>query len=163
VLSFHPQIFIIQWITFVLGMAAIWAMYLKPLGKHLKGRREGIIKDLASAEAARAEGQKLKSEFALEKVKLAEENHRLMEKTKADAEAFRSELMAKAKDEHESLLKAGRKQLDQERLEALRQIRQEAAELVVLATAKLLEKNLGKAAQLSLAQKFVKSVKVSKN
>ena len=162
-LSFHPQIFIIQWITFALGMAAIWVMYLKPLGKHLKGRREGIIKDLASAESARAESQKLKEEFAIEKAKLAEDNRRMMEKTKADAEAFRSELMAKAKDEHESLLKSGRKQLEQERLEAVRQIREEAAHLVVMATAKLLDKNLKSSAQLELAKKFVKSVKVSKN
>lgn len=162
-LEIHPQILILQLITFALGMGAIYVMYLKPLGKHLKERKDNIVKDLASAESARAEGAKLKEEFAFEKAKLAEENRRLMEKTKADAEAFRGELMAKAKEEHEALLKSGRKQLEQERLEAVRQIREQTAELVVEATSKLLEKNLNQASQLDLAEKFVKSVKVSKN
>lgn len=162
-LEIHPQILILQLITFALGMGVIYVMYLKPLGKHLKDRKDGIVKDLASAESARAEGERLKAEFAFEKAKLAEENRRLMDKIKADAEAFRNELMVKAKDEHESLLKSGRKQLEQERLEAVRLIREQTAELVVQATEKLLEKNLNSTTQLGLAQKFVKSVKVSKN
>jgi len=161
--SFNLQIFGIQWITFLLGMAAIWVMYLKPLGLHLRGRREGIAKDLAAAEAARAEAAKLKAEFDAEKAKMAEENRRQMEKVKADAEAFRTDLLAKAKAEQDALVNAGRKQIDQERLEALRQIRAEAASLVVQATEKLLEKHLDGKTQEALAKKFIAGVKVSKN
>jgi F-type H+-transporting ATPase subunit b len=148
-------------VTFAIGFVAIWFIYLKPLGEHLKNRKAGIVKDLASAEEARAEAAKLKADFAAEKTQLLEENRRLMERTKADAEAFRQELMAKAKDEHEALIKAGRVQLQQERAEAVRQIRAEAAHLVVEATEKLLEKNLNKTTQSALAAKFVKSI--SKN
>lgn len=162
-LSFNLDIFAIQWITFALGMAAIWVMYLRPLGKHLRGRKEGIAKDLAAAESARAEAASLKAQFDAEKAKMAEENKRLMEKVKADAEAFRHELLAKAKAEQDALVNAGRKQIDQERLEALRQIRNEAAHLVVMATEKLLEKHLDAKTQEALARKFVASVKVSKN
>jgi F-type H+-transporting ATPase subunit b len=162
-LEFHKDIFAIQWITFAAGMAAIWALYLKPLGKHLRARRDGIAKDLASAEEARAAAEKLKAEFAAEKARLVEENRKLMERTRADAEAFRNELMQKAKLEHESLLRAGRAQLEAERLDAVRKIRNEAAGLVVAATEKLLSKNLNKSTQVSLASKFVKSLKVSRN
>lgn len=162
-LEFNPQIFIVQIVTFAIGMAAIWVMYLKPLGKHLRDRKAGIVKDLQGAEQARAEAEKLRAEFTLEKAKLLEENRRLMEKTKADAEAFRAELMGKAKSEHEALLKAGRAQMEAERHEAVRQIREMAAELVVEATGKLLEKNLNNAAQNALAAKFVKGIKVGTN
>jgi F-type H+-transporting ATPase subunit b len=162
-LEFNPQVFLVQIVTFALGMGAIWALYLKPLGKHLRSRKEGIAQDLASAANARAEAEKLHVEFAAEKAKLMDANRKLMEKTKADAEAFRLELMAKAKAEHEALIKAGRRQIEQESREAVRQIREQAAELVVQATEKLLEKNLNKSTQTALAQKFVKAVKVSKN
>lgn len=159
----NPQVLIAQMITFAIGMAAVWFVYLKPLGEHLRARKAGIVKDLSSAEEARAEAAKLKAEFAAEKAKLLDENRRLMEKTKADAEAFRAELMGKAKAEHEALLKAGRAQMEAERHEAVRQIRAQAAELIVEATGKLLEKNLNNATQAALADKFVKAIKVSKN
>ena len=162
-LEFHKDIFAIQWITFVLGMAAIWAMYLKPLGKHLRARREGIVKDLAAAESARSEADKLRLELKLERERMVDEARRQMDKIKVEAEAFRLDLMKKAREEQEALLKSGRRQLEQERLEAVRKIREQTAQLVVEATAKLLEKNLNKATQVSLAQKFVRSIKVSRN
>jgi F-type H+-transporting ATPase subunit b len=162
-LEFNVPVFIVQLITFVVGMGAIWFVYLKPLGQHLKDRKTGIIKDLAAATDARAEAEKLKADFAQEKVKLMDENRRLMEKTKADAEIFRAELMATAKTEHEALLRAGRAQLEHERNEAVRKIREQAASLIVEATEKLLEKNLNKSTQTALAEKFVKAIKVSKN
>jgi F-type H+-transporting ATPase subunit b len=159
----NPEVLVAQIVTFAIGMGAVWVIYLKPLGSHLKGRREGIERDLASAETARNEAAKLKSEFTAEKARLLEDNRRLMEKTKADADAFRAELMAKAKSEHESLIIAGRAQIHAERAEAVRQIRAQAASLVIEATGKLLEKNLNNKAQAALAEKFVKAIKVSKN
>ena len=157
----NPQVLLAQIVTFAIGMAAVWFIYLKPLGEHLRGRKAGIVKDLAAAETARSDAEKLKAEFTAEKAKLLEDNRRLMEKTKADVEAFRLDLMAKAKSEHEALLKAGRAQMEAERAEAVRQIREQAASLVVEATGKLLEKNLNNATQTALAQKFIKAV--SKN
>lgn len=162
-LDIHPQILIIQLITFAMGMGAIYAMYLRPLGKHLRERREGIAKDLGAAQAARTEADTLRAELKAERMRIADESRKLIENGKADAEAFRSELMGKAKSEHEALLKAGRAQLEAERAEAVRKIRESAAELVVEATGKLLEKNLNNATQNALAQKFVKAIKVSKN
>lgn len=159
----NPEILLAQIITFVLGMSAIWFIYLKPLGSHLRERKSGIQKDLEAAALARAEAERLKTEFAAEKQRLMEENRRMMEKSKADAEAFRLELMAKAKAEHEALLKAGRTQLKQEQAEAIREIREASAALIVQATEKLLHKNLNKSTQGALAKKFIKELKPSRN
>ena len=159
----NPQVFLAQLVTFVLGMGAVWFIYLKPLGEHLNSRKSGIVKDLASASEARAEAEKLKADFAAEKARLMDENRKLMEKTKKDAEAFRAELMAKAKSEHEALVKSGRAQIEHERADAVRRIREEAATLVVEAAGKLIEKNLNNATQTALAKKFVAGIKVSKN
>jgi len=162
-LDFNPQVFVVQIVTFAIGMGAIWALYLKPLGKHLRERREGIAKDLDSASAARAESDSLRAELKAERMRIADENRKLIEKSKVDAEAFRAELMAKAKSEHGALLKAGRAQIEAERADAVRKIREASAALIVEATEKLLEKNLNKTTQTALAAKFVKAIKVSKN
>jgi F-type H+-transporting ATPase subunit b len=162
-LEIHPQILILQLITFALGMGAIYMMYLKPLGKHLRGRKEGILKDLDAAKQAHAEAVALREELASERSRMAAEAKRLVEKTKKDVEILRADLMKKAKSEQEALLLAGRKQMELEKVEAIRRIREQTAEIVVEATAKLLEKNLNKSAQVKLAEKFVKSIKISKN
>src|SRR6266581_4020197 len=107
-LEIHPQILILQLITFALGMGAIYMMYLKPLGKHLRGRKEGILKDLDAAKQAHAEAVALREELASERSKMAAESKRLVEKTKKDVEALRADLMKKAKIEQEALLLSGR-------------------------------------------------------
>lgn len=159
----HLDVLIVQIITFVLGMGAIWALYLKPLGKHLRERKEGIVKDLAGADAARGEAERLRAELGEERARLAEEARQGREEAKRDSARLREELMAKARAEQEALLASTRSQLKQEKNEALRELREQVASLVVLAAAKLIEKKLDSAADKALAEKLVKTVRVSKN
>lgn len=159
----HWQILVVQIITFVVGMAAIWKLYISSLRDHLKLRREGIAKDLSSAENARQEAEHLRAQVQADRLKMADELRQAREEAKAEVARLRDELLTKARVEQDSLLKQGRTQIQAEREEALRQIRQMAASLVVQATGKLLEKNLNSTAQKSLAEKFVKQIKISKN
>ena len=157
------KILIVQIITFVLGMTAIWKMYFGPLRAHLKQRKEGIVKDLASAETARQEAESLRTQLHADRAHMAEEMRKAREEAKADVAKLREELLAKAKLEQESLLKQGRAQIQSETQAALAAVRAYAAELVVDATGKLLEKKLDAATDKALAEKLVASVKVSKN
>ncbi len=159
----HFDILIAQIITFAIGMGAVWIIYFKPLGKHLKGRRAGIVQDLDAAKAARAETQALRDEIETQRQKLADEGRRLNEQTKVQAQRLRDELLAQARQEQEALLKQGRAQIRAESEEAVRQIRLTAATLIVKATGKLLEKNMNVSTQKALVEKFIKQIKISKN
>lgn len=158
----HLDVLIVQIITFILGSLAIWKMYLGPLRQHLKERKEGIAQDLASADAARAEAEKLRAELNAERARMADELKKAKDDAKADVAKLREELLAKAKHDQEALLKAGRAQIQAETVEAISAIREEAATLVVAATEKLLEQKLNGKADEALAQKLVKAV-ASKN
>jgi|GEM_PF-2066917 F-type H+-transporting ATPase subunit b len=157
------KILVVQLITFVLGMAAIWKMYLDPLRAHLKARREGIVKDLASAETARQEAEHLREQLHADRAAMAEDLRKAREEAKAEVSRLRDDLIAKTKTEQEAMLKQGRQQIQAETEAAIAAVRSYASVLVVEATAKLLEKKLDTDADKALAEKLVASVKVSKN
>src|SRR5690349_14916963 len=152
----HWDVLVVQILTFALGMGAIWALYLKPLGEHLRQRREGIAKDLASADSARGEAEKLRSDLAEERARLADDSRRMRDEARKDAARLREELLEKARTEQKSLLDATRAQLEQEKQEALREIREEVAGLVVQVAGKLIEKKLDGKSDQALAERLVK-------
>ncbi len=159
----HLDVLIVQIITFLLGSFAIWKMYLGPLRKHLAERRDGIAKDLANADAARAEAETLRVQLVQERLAMAEELKQAKDEAKADVARLREELLAKAEADQEALLKHGRAQIQAETLEAIASVREHAADLVVQATAKLVEMKLDPKTDHALAQKLVSAVKTSKN
>jgi F-type H+-transporting ATPase subunit b len=159
----HLDVLIVQIITFLIGSLAIWKMYLGPLRQHLAERRDGIAKDLANADAARAEAEALRAQLVEERARMASDLKKAKDEAKADVARLREELMAKAKHDQDALLRNGRAQIQAETQEAIATVRNLAATLVVEATAKLLEKKLDTKTDLSLAEKLVKAVHTSKN
>lgn len=157
------KILLVQVITFVLGMAAIWKVYLDPLRAHLKARREGIVKDLASAETARQEAEHLREQLHVDRAHMADDLRQAREEAKAEVARLREDLLTKAHAEQEALLKQAHQQIQAETAAAIAAVRGYAAVLVVEATSKLLEKKLDHDADKALAEKLVASVKVSKN
>jgi F-type H+-transporting ATPase subunit b len=157
------KILLIQLLTFGLGMIAIWKLYIGSLRDHLKARREGIAKDLATAEAARKEAEELRVQLLAERQSMAEELKKAKDEARADVAKLREELLAKAKVEQETLLKQARTQIQTETERAFAEVRVQAAALVVEATGALLTKKLDQEADKALAEKLVASVKVSKN
>ena len=159
----HLDVLIVQIITFLLGSLAIWKMYLAPLRQHLSERKEGIAKDLANADAARAEAETLRAQLVQERSRMADELKQAKDEAKADVAKLREELLAKAKHDQEALLKQGRAMIQAETAEAIASVRNIAATLVIEASSKLMEQKLDSKADQALAEKLVKAVATSKN
>lgn len=157
------QVLVVQVITFVVGMWLIWMLYMVPLRKHLKSRREGISRDLASAEAARKEAEQLRAKLQADRAQMAEDLRRSKEQAKAEIGKLRDELMAKARAEQQALIKEGRRQLQAETGQAKEAVRAYASRLVVQAASKLIGKRIDSGTDKALAEKLVASVKASRN
>jgi F-type H+-transporting ATPase subunit b len=157
------RVLLVQVLTFVLGMLGIWKLYISSLRDHLKSRREGITKDLASAETARQEAEHLRAQLHEDRVHLSEELKKAKEEARAEVARLREELLAKAQVEQETMLRQARTQIATETERAVAEVRGYAAALVVQATAKLVEQKLDADTDKALAEKLVAAVKVSKN
>jgi len=157
------RVLIVQVLTFVLGMMFIWKLYIASLRDHLKKRREGIVKDLASAKTAREEAEHLRSQLAGDRAVMAGELKKAKEEARAEVAALRAELLAKAEAQQDAMLKQAREQIASETGRAIAEVRGYAAALVVEATAVMVGKKLDSGADRKLAEKLVASVKASKN
>jgi F-type H+-transporting ATPase subunit b len=157
------QVLIVQMLTFALGMAAIWKLYIVPLRAHLKARREGIAKSLEGAEAARREAEELRTQLAADRVRMAEDLKASRQEARDEVAKLRAELMAKAVAQQDALLKQARAQIESESVRAVAELRGYAADLVVQATSAMLAKRLDSGADRVLAEKLVAAAKISKN
>ncbi len=158
----NPSILAIQCLTFVVGMAFIWWIYLKPLGRHLKDRQERISKAIQDSQAAREEADRLKAQTAKDMDDLRDKQRLAQEEARAEAGRLREQLMEQARAEQARMLQAARRQIEQETEEAMRQVRAQAADLVVKASSKLLARNLNQKTQGALALKFIKEMEKKK-
>jgi F-type H+-transporting ATPase subunit b len=157
-LSINWPVLLVQIVTFAIFAILAWSVYLKPLGKHLKERADGIAHKLDEARAAREETEKLKAQTAQDMEEFKARQKKLLEEARAEGARLREELLTQARAEQESLLEKARKQVEQETTQARRQLREEAATLVVAATRKLLAESLDAKDQEKAAEKFVKEL-----
>ncbi|HTB21761.1 MAG TPA: ATP synthase F0 subunit B [bacterium] len=157
------KVLIVQLLTFALGMAAIWKLYIVSLRDHLKSRREGIVKDLASAQTAREEAEHLRGQLAADRAHMAADLKKAREEAREEVAALRAELLAKAAEQQEQMLKQARAQIQAESERAVAEVRGYAAALVVEATSVMVGKKLDSSADQALAKKLVAAVKISRN
>lgn len=152
------KVLIVQLLTFALGMSVIWKLYIVPLREHLRLRREGIAKDLESAEAARREAEQLKAELARERARMAEELKAARAEAREEVAQLRAGLLAKAEEQQAALLRQAQERIEGETRKAQAELRAASAALVVEAAGRLLEKRLDSRADLELAERLVASV-----
>ncbi|MGH7442581.1 MAG: hypothetical protein ACREKE_07925, partial [bacterium] len=138
-------------------------LYILPLRAHLKTRREGIVKELEGAEAARHEAEVLRAELARERISMSEELKAARLEAREEVAKLRADLLANAEQQQEALFKQSRERIERESRRALAEIRGQAAALVVEASGRFLAKKLDDRTDLALAERLVASVKASKN
>src|SRR5206468_10025680 len=82
--------------------------------------------------------------------------------TRANAERLREELKQKAKDEADNILRNAQQQIQLQTRQAIQQICREVADMAVLLTSKLLERNIAKEDNKRLIDDTLKQIEVTK-
>ena len=142
-------------IAFVVFLAFTLRPILRAMTGGLDKRSEAIRKELEEAEALRVEAQKLLADHKRKQRDAQKEAKDLLAHAKASAERIRSQ----AEQELEQALKR-REQLAIEKIaqaeaNALKEVRGQAVELAVAATAKLLSENLDKTTADTMVQSAI--------
>jgi F-type H+-transporting ATPase subunit b len=132
-----------------------------PIQKLIDERRERIRQSLAEADHAREEARKLLEEHR----KLISEARRQAEEIRTDvrrdAEAARERIREETEADRQRRLDETKRQIEAETTRALTQIRQEVAELTVLAASKVTGKVLDSADQRRLIDEAIASLDFS--
>jgi F-type H+-transporting ATPase subunit b len=151
---------LIIWTLVVFGllMVLLWRFAWPSILKAVEERERRIQQQLADAERANAEAQRLLEEHKKTIAAARGEAQDMIAKAKAVAEKERAALLAKAREEYESLLVRARKDIDAEKEKALVELRREAVELSIAAASKVIEANLDTDANRRLVADYLASL-----
>ncbi len=154
-LDINPGLMIWTFIIFGTLLFLLGKLAWKPLLGSLKAREEAISDSLNKAEMARSDAERIIAENKLERIKAEQEVQKALKEGREYAEKMRQDLMAKANEEAQHLLAQAREEIQRDAKSAILQLRNEAAELAIMATGKLLDENMNDDRQRRLVQKMI--------
>lgn len=157
-LNFNPWTFLLQAFNLLVIMGLLYVFLCKPIGKILAERENRIEGNLNDAAAAREKAENILAEYRQQLQGARQEAQTILDRAAKMAEETRTEIVNQARTEAERTLAQARGEIEGEKSKALAAIRSEAANLAVLAAAKILERSLTADDQERLAREAVAEV-----
>lgn len=144
---------VVQWaILLVILRVTVY----KPLLAAMNKRRESIAKQIQDAESLREEAMKLREESRQLVERAKEEAKVVMATLRREADEQAKEIVTAAQREAEWRQRAALEEIQHEKDVAVSAIRDQVSDLVMMATQKLLERNLTQEDQHQLIEGFLR-------
>lgn len=155
-------------VTFLITIVNIAFLYLilrrilfKPVTKFMEDRSNGIQHDLDMAKRTTARADALLAEFEAKMKNAQEEGNKIIQVSRDKAEQEYAAIISKAKAEASKIVLSSKKDLEEERRHAELVLREEAADISILAASRILGENLDSIKNRSLVAKFLETVGVA--
>ena len=126
--------------------------------KQVEEREKRIAAQIAAAEKANQDAQRLLADYQQKLARAQGEAQEVLAAGRQAAEKAREEILARARAEHEELIARARREITAEREKALADLRGEAVELSLAAAGKVLERNLDSEADRRLVREYLDSL-----
>ncbi|PIU20882.1 MAG: ATP synthase F0 subunit B [Elusimicrobia bacterium CG08_land_8_20_14_0_20_59_10] len=155
-----PELGLTIWtiVCFVLLVLLLSKTAWKPLLQAVAERERAIKNDRESAETARAEAEKVKAELDARLAQLRTEIQARMGEALQTAEREKELLLTEARKSAASIVEFARKEIEAQKLEAVRELKNKVAELSLLTAEKVLMKNLDHRANTELSARYLAQV-----
>jgi F-type H+-transporting ATPase subunit b len=156
-----PGLFIWTIATFLVLVMLLAKFAWGPLLKALEARQATITKSLEDARKAGQELERLQQESA-EILKAARvEAEGIVSKSRSDANNLADDLKQKARSEAEVIITDAKRQIQMEKGQALREIRNEVADLSITIASKLIARNISKDDNRKLVEETLRQFEVT--
>jgi F-type H+-transporting ATPase subunit b len=159
-----PAIGLIFWtaLTFLIVLFLLSRFAWKPILSALSEREKNIADALSAAEAAKQEMAKLKSQNEALLQEARQERDKILREAKTASDRLISEATEKATAESNKIIASAQEVIQNEKMAALAEVKNQVAALSLSITEKLLKKELSdKDAQLALIKNFMNETKVN--
>lgn len=144
--------------TFAMFAAIIWYAAGDMIKKSLRGRSQGISKELSELEAAKLQAHKALKEVEARIIGLDKERQAILASYKAQGEALKSEIVLKAEKAAKQMVAQAKLTAQGEVDKALEQMRATMADEIMAATEKMLKERLGAKEHEKLIDKSITKV-----
>ncbi len=147
-------------ITFGIAVFVLWKFAFGPLQRVIDQRRADIQDSMDAAEQTRAEAQRLLGEYKDTLAKVRGEAEEILQRSRASGEHAKAELLAEAKTQSERVLEKAHEQIERDTRAAIRELKEQIAELTALATEKVAARGLSEADQRRLIDEALEELKL---
>lgn len=160
----RPEFGLMFWtiICFTLLVLVMSKTAWKPLMQAVEERERAIKNDRQTAETARAEAEKLKAELDAKMAELKAEIGGRMEEAHAAAEKEKDLLIEEARQAAAVIVESSRKEIEAQKNEAARDLKDKVAELSVLAAERILLHQLDHRANTDLSSRYLAELEKEK-
>jgi F-type H+-transporting ATPase subunit b len=145
-------------VNFLLLLWILKKFLYKPIIKTLDDRKTSIKEALDAADAARREVAATEQNLRAEIAHTRAEADAIVANAKMRAEAIHDEIVASAESAAKNIAEATAAQIELEKSQAIRDLKDEIADLVVLTTEKLLSEGLSETQEKAIVDKYIKEV-----
>ncbi|HET9592150.1 MAG TPA: F0F1 ATP synthase subunit B [Solirubrobacterales bacterium] len=158
-----PGLGLMIW-TLVLFLFTMWVLSkvaFPKIQEALDKRAKTISESIEAAERQRKESDELLTEYRARLAEAREQADDIMARARKSAETAEAEAAAAGKEKREELVEAAKRDIEAETRRSLDQIRQEVADLTVLATERVTRKSLNPDDQKRLVEEALSEVDFS--
>lgn len=158
-----PGLGLMIW-TLVLFLVTMWVLSkvaFPKIQEALDKRAEAISESINAAERQRKESDELLVEYRARLAEAREQADDIMARARKAGETAESEAATAGKEKREELVEAAKRDIEAETRRSLDQIRQEVADLTVLATERVTRKTLNDEDQKRLVEEALSEVDFS--
>ncbi len=127
----------------------------KPVTEFMENRKNSIEQALKDADQAKLEAAESRKNYEEQIKKIREESDKLLNEARIKATREYDEIIVNAKKDALVIVEKGRQDVERERAEMLRQVRQQIAALAITAATKVVQANMDTESNKSMVDKFI--------
>ena len=142
-------------VTFVILLVVLGKFAWGPILQMIETREKTIAEAIESAKRERAAAEAASAEMKAALAKAREESAQLIRKNQQEVAAAKADLLAAAKKESDDLLQAARKTIQEEKRQAIAELRAQTVDLAIEAANRLVQMNMDEKKQKQLVEEFI--------
>ncbi len=150
-----------QWITFFLLLFLLTKFLYTPLSKVMQSRTAKIQEGLDAAEKARHDLAEAKAFYETQQVTAKTEAQEIIKNAQQRAVALKEEIVSQAKEESNRVVQKAREDVQLEWEKARMELKREMADIIFIATGKIIGEVIDRDRHMALVTDVVKNVKAN--
>ncbi|GBE57182.1 ATP synthase subunit b, sodium ion specific [bacterium BMS3Abin01] len=149
-------------ITFVVLLLVLKKFAFGPIQNMIDNRRNAIAESIEAAENTRREAERLLAEYRESIANAKREAEEIIERAHKVGESTKNDIVNEARDLAQKEVDDARKQIQRETRKAIRELKDEVADLAILAAGKVTSKSINKEDHLRLVDEALSEVDFDK-
>ena len=158
-IKIDPALLFVQIATFLFAIVILWRFLWKPLARFMEKRTRAIEQDIASAKESREQAEKIEAQFKTRLAQIDEEARTLLRRAADEGKQLHDRMLSEAQEEARRLIQNASRQIETDKLHAIRELRAETVRLAVLIAEKAMKQSVDQKVQERLIKEFVEGLK----